>query len=95
MVLMLYRHGLRESERCNLRLDQLDFDQGKLHIKRLKGSNSFSHPIAGDELRLIRRYLRTKVAKQGNHLPWLFVSERGNQLSRHTVIHTIKSCAIE
>jgi type 1 fimbriae regulatory protein FimB len=61
MILMLYRHGLRESELCNLRLDQINFEQSKTHIKRLKGSNSFSHPITGDELRLIRRYIRTKV----------------------------------
>lgn len=35
------------------------------------------------------------MGKQGSSLPWLFVSERGNQLSRHTVIHTVKCCAIE
>ena len=86
---------MRESELCNLRLDQIDFEQAKIHIKRLKGSNSFSHPIAGDELRLIRRYIRTKVGKAGSGLPWLFVSERGNQLSRFTVIKTIQSCRIE
>ncbi len=66
MILMLYRHGLRASELYNLRLDQLDFEQAKVHIKRLKGSTSFSHPITGDELRLIRRYIRTKVGKQGS-----------------------------
>ena len=95
MILMLYRHGLRESELCNLRLDQIDFEQAKIHIKRLKGSNSFSHPITGDELHLIRRYIRTKVWKQGSGLPWFFVSERGNQLSRFTVIKNIQSCRIE
>lgn len=94
IVLMLYRHGLRESELCKLRLDQLDLQQGKVHIKRLKGSNSFSHPIEGDELRLIRRYLRTKVGKQGSALPWLFISERGNQLSRFTVIKLVESSRI-
>lgn len=95
MILMLYRHWLRESELCNLRLDQIDFEQAKIHIKRLKWSNSFSHPISGDELRLIRRYIRTKVGKQGSGLPWFFISERGNQLSRFTVIKIIQSCRIE
>ena len=92
---MLYRHGLRESELCNLKLEQLDFNQAILHLKRLKGSNSFSHPITGDELRLIRRYIRTKATKQGSQLPWLFISERGNQLSRFTVIKILESCRIE
>ncbi len=36
------------------------------------------HPIAGDELRAIKRYLATREDK----LPWLFVSERQAQLTR-------------
>lgn len=95
MITMLYKHGLRESELCELRLDQIDLDQAKLHIHRLKGSNSFSHPIPGSELRLLRRYLRFKATKSGSGLPWLFVSERGNQLSRFTVIKTLDTCRIE
>lgn len=77
IILMLYLYGLRESELCNLKLEQLDFDQAILHLKRLKGSNSFSHPIAGDELRLIRRYIRSKTTKQGSHLPWLWEKFEG------------------
>lgn len=95
MIMMLYRHGLRETELCRLRLNQIDFEQAKLHIKRIKGGNSYTHPIAGDELRLIKRYLRFKVGKQGSNLPWLFVSSRGNQISRTAVFNTVKNCAIE
>jgi site-specific recombinase XerD len=95
ILLMLYRHGLRETELCHLRVDQLDLEQAKLHIKRIKGGNSFTHPIAGDELRLIRRYIRHKVGKQGSHLPWLFISSRGNQISRTAVFNTVRNCAIE
>ena len=91
LILMLYRHGLRESELCNLREDWLDLDHAKIHIKRLKGSTDFSHPIPGDELRLIRRYLRVKKEKHPT-LPWLFLSERGNQLSRFTVIKLVETC---
>src|SRR6185295_15514884 len=43
---------------------------------RLKGSLSVDHPIAGDELCAIERY----VATQTDNLPWLFVSERQAQL---------------
>ena len=39
---------------------------------RLKGGLSVEHPIAGDELRAIKRYLATRE----DNLPWLFVSER-------------------
>ena len=59
IIMMLYRHGLRESELCNLRLSQLDLDTSHIFIKRLKGGVDMNHPIPGDELRLIRRYLQT------------------------------------
>ena len=47
------------------------------------------NPIEGDELRLLRKYLRTRNL----NLPWLFLSERGGPLSRHTVIYTIDQAA--
>ena len=90
---MLYRHGLRETELCKLRLDQVDLDGSRLHVKRIKNGNSFTHPIEGDELRLIRRYLRERDKSKASALPWLFVSERGKQLARRTVINNIQACA--
>jgi site-specific recombinase XerD len=93
MIFMLYRHGLRESELCNLKLEQIDTEEGRLHLQRLKGSNSFSHPIDGEELRLIRRYLRFKEGKKGDSLPYFFISDRGNQLCRDTVSKAVKACA--
>ena len=36
MILMAYRHGLRVSELCALRWDQIDLKAGILHVHRLK-----------------------------------------------------------
>jgi site-specific recombinase XerD len=58
-------------------------------VERLKGSLSVEHPIAGDELRAIKRYLATRVDK----LPWLFVSERAQPLTRQAVFYIIKQAA--
>lgn len=93
LLVMLYRHGLRETELCNLRLDALDLDQAKIYIKRIKGGVDFTHPIAGDELRLIRAYLRLREKDNTLNLPWLFLSERKNQLSRFSVIKMIETCS--
>jgi len=37
MILIAYRHGLRASEVCGLRWDQIDLNYGRLHVRRAKG----------------------------------------------------------
>jgi type 1 fimbriae regulatory protein FimB len=49
-------------------------------------SLSVEQPIAGDELRAIKRYLTTREDK----LPWLFVSERQAQLTRQAVNYIVR-----
>jgi integrase len=53
LLLLMFRHGLRVSEACGLKLDQVDTESGVLHVRRLKGGLSTTHPLRGDELRAI------------------------------------------
>lgn len=79
--LMMFRHGLRVSEAIALRRDHVDLAQSRLWVPRLKRGLSVEHPIEGDELRAIRRWL----GQREDRLPWLFVSERHQSLSRQAV----------
>jgi hypothetical protein len=48
-ILVAYRHGLRASELAGLRWDQVDFDHGLLHVRRLKNGMDSVHPLSGEE----------------------------------------------
>ena len=85
LMLMMYRHGLRVSEAVGLKRENVNLAQARVWVQRLKNSLSVEQPIAGDELRAIKRYLGTRTDK----LPWLFVSERGQPMTRQSVNYLI------
>ncbi len=70
MILVAFRHGLRVSELVALRWDQVDLEQGMLHVRRRKNGIPSTHPLRGPELRALR-----KLENKSN-APYAFVSER-------------------
>lgn len=45
LKLLIFRHGLCESEACNLVLSQVDTLISVLHVQRLKGGLATTHPF--------------------------------------------------
>jgi integrase/recombinase XerD len=78
LFLMAYRHGLRASEVGMLQLDDLNLEQQRLTIQRLKGSLPGIHPLRPDELKALKAYLRERKSQS----PSLFLSQRGTPISR-------------
>ncbi|VFN04352.1 MAG: type 1 fimbriae regulatory protein FimB/type 1 fimbriae regulatory protein FimE [Candidatus Kentron sp. G] len=76
MILLAYRHGLRVSELCALRWEDVDLNQGFLHVRRIKRGVDSVHPLRGVELRALRR-----LQRHGAPSPYLFNSERGGPMS--------------
>jgi site-specific recombinase XerD len=86
LILLMYRHGLRVSEAIRLRIDDVNLKEARIDVRRLKRGLDVEHPIAGDELRAIKAYLRTR----DDHLPWLFLSQHGSPMTRQNVNHLLK-----
>lgn len=72
MILLAYRHGLRVSELCAMRWDQVNFAEGVLHVRRVKQGIPSVHPLRGPELRALRKLQRETIES-----PYIFMTERG------------------
>jgi type 1 fimbriae regulatory protein FimB/type 1 fimbriae regulatory protein FimE len=80
MILTAYRHGLRVGELVSLRWDQVNLAEGLLHVVRLKGSASSTHPLRGPEIRALRRLKREYEGQL-----YVFTTERSGPLTTSTV----------
>jgi len=76
MLLVAYRHGLRASELCELEWSQVDFTGATLHVRRAKNGKPATHPIRGDEMRVLR-----KLQREAPNSAFVFVNERGTPFS--------------
>lgn len=76
MIVVAYRHGLRVSELCALRWDQIEFDRGLLHVRRMKHGMAAVHPIGGSESRALRRLRREQPDSR-----YVFLTERRSPMT--------------
>ena len=88
LLRVMFWHGLRVSEVCNLRQSDLDFQSGQIFVRRIKGGLSTHQPMLGDELRSLNRYLKERAHSA---LPWVFITERGEQFTRFGVNYLLRA----
>lgn len=86
MILLAYRHGLRASEVCGVKLADVDLKAGSISIRRLKGSLHTIQPLYQhrgqpllDETTAVKAWLR-KRSQDGSD--YFFTSQKGGKLSR-------------
>ena len=83
MMEVLYASGLRVSELCSLRLNDLNLEMGVLRTTG-KGNKQRLVPAGKDAVRAVEDYLRTgrPALLKGRASRYLFVTARGGPLSR-------------
>jgi integrase len=84
MTLLAYRHGLRASEACGMKLADVDLRSGSLSVHRLKGSLHTVQPLYHhkgqpllDEVTAMRAWLRERNCDGSDYL---FTSQKGGRL---------------
>lgn len=90
MLEVLYATGLRVTELVSLRLDQISLQQGVVRVTG-KGDKERLVPLGEEAMTWIETYLknaRGELLKRPSEL--LFVSKRGQQMTRQTFWHRIK-----
>jgi type 1 fimbriae regulatory protein FimB len=97
MIVLAYKHGLRASEVCNIRVDDIDLKNGNIVVERLKGSLRTTQAVTEhrgqpllNELKALREWLR-KRPKDGSD--FLFVSQKGGRLDRTQFFRLFQSIA--
>ena len=99
MFVLAYKHGLRASEVCNLRLDDIDLKNGSIVVERLKGSLRTTQAVTEhrgepllNELKALREWLRQR---QDDGSDYLFSSQKGGRLDRSQFFRLFKAIASE
>ena len=90
----LYSCGLRVSELCNLKLSELNFDEGFIKVEG-KGSKQRLVPISPRAIKEIKYWLLDRnlgKIKKGFE-DYVFLARWGNSISRIMVFHLIKELA--
>src|SRR5215468_3336785 len=96
MILLTYRHGMRASEVCELRLSDLDLKNGQITIRRLKGSLTTTQPLSdhpGQPLLSERRVLRAWLAERHDASEFVFTSQKGGRIHRSQFFRIFQSAA--
>jgi integrase len=97
MIVLAYKHGMRASEVCNLRLADVDLKNGGIFIDRLKGSLRTTQALTEhrgepllNELKALREWMKQRPDDGSD---FLFTSQKGGRLDRSQFFRLFKDVA--
>jgi integrase/recombinase XerD len=96
MLEMLYATGLRVSELVDLKFEQLSLNQGVVQIVG-KGGRERLVPVGEEALESLEIYMKDgrEMLLSGRKCDYIFVTNRGSNMTRQAFWHIIKRYAFE
>jgi integrase/recombinase XerD len=91
MLELLYSTGIRADEMCNILIEDVDFNENVLFVRKGKLGNQRVIPFGGSAGYWVKKYLekaRDLIKGAGNN--YLFVSMNGNRCKPDTVLRVVK-----
>jgi integrase/recombinase XerD len=91
---LFYASGLRLSELCNARLENMDLDEGFIRVTG-KGNKTRIVPVGGKARVALSDYIKNERAElvKSKTSSWIFLSVRGGRLSPERVREIVKQRA--
>lgn len=91
LTLLCFIHGFRASEICRLRISDIDLRSKCIYIHRLKKGFSTTHPLLNKEIQALKGWLDIRDEYPQSTSEWLFLSRKGNPLSRQQFYQIISA----
>jgi site-specific recombinase XerD len=98
MILVAFKHGLRASEVCNLKMTDVDMGSEAVTIRRLKGSLTTVQPLYRhkgqpllDEVSALRTWLKVRPDDGSDYV---FTSQKGGRLHRSQFFRVFRGYAL-
>jgi integrase/recombinase XerD len=92
VAVLLAKTGCRLEEALEIKMDDLMVDDGFIRLRKRKGGNQTVVPIDRETVRTIRRF---KLIRRDTNLDYLFVSIRGDRLSKTVIQRAVRDAAVQ
>lgn len=80
-ILLLFSTGLRATELCNLRVEDVDWEQGSITVRRGKGGKGRVVPLGPRVALALQRYLDSRLRRPRPGIDALFLTVTGKSMT--------------
>jgi integrase/recombinase XerD len=93
ILVLLFKTGIRVGELIRLDIDDVDLDNGEIHLKRTaKRSNRVLY-LDNEAIASLTRWLISRKNRQGSEGPALFISKAGSRMTKGAIESVVEKHA--